>query len=459
MSNIILNTDSYKPSHYLQYPPDTKYCSAYIESRGGKYEETQFCGLQMFIKRYLLNPITHADIAEAEDILLSHGVPFYRAGWEYIQHQHDGYLPLNISAVPEGMMVPTGNVLVQVVNTDPLCAWLPSYIETPLLRSVWYPTTVATVSKKCKDLIAQYLELTANDMSGLPFKLHDFGARGATSEESTSIGALAHLINFKGTDSLSGILAARRYYSSTMAGFSIPAAEHSTITSWGRDNEARAYDNMLNKFGGVGNILAVVSDSYDIWNAIDNIWGGELREKVIGNGGTLVIRPDSGSPLEIVPKVILKLMDKFGFTYNTKGYKVLPPYLRVIQGDGVNIDSIGAILRELTMLKISTDNIAFGMGGELLQKVDRDTQRFAMKTSAVCVGGQWSDVYKDPITDSGKRSKRGVLALVKDSDGTIKTIRDNELAGRQNILEPVYRNGLLLREYTLEDIRAISNIS
>lgn len=457
MSNILLNADSYKASHYVQYPANTTVVSSYIESRGGMFEQTLFFGLQAFIKQTLLKPFTQADIDEAEAVLVAHGLPFNKTGWQYILDTYNGYLPIEIQAVPEGSLVNTHNVLVQVKNTDDNCAWLTSYIETALLRAVWYPTTVASVSYACKQVIARYLAQTADNMEGLLFKLHDFGARGASSEETAALGGMAHLVNFMGTDTLSAIVAARRYYQEPMAGFSIPAAEHSTITSWGRDGEQAAYANMLKQFSGQGKLVAVVSDSYDLWNAIDNLWGTELRDAVMNSGGTLVIRPDSGDPVQIVSMTIEKLMAKFGFRTNSKGYKVLPDCVRVIQGDGICLSSIEAILVEMTKRGLSADNIAFGMGGELLQKVNRDTQKFAMKASAVCVNGVWRDVFKDPITDSGKRSKKGRLALVKNSDGLYQTIREQDLGQQQNQLRVVYRNGALLVDDSLAEIRARVN--
>lgn len=452
MQNLILNTDSYKTSHFVQYPQGAEFVSSYIESRGGVHASTVFFGLQMFIKQYLTKPITLADIDEAEMICAAHGVPFNRDGWMHILTAHNGYLPLEIEAVPEGTEVPTGNVLVQVINTDPTCAWLTSYIETALLRAVWYPTTVATVSKACQNIIARYLDETADNLNGLPFKLHDFGARGASSEETTAIGGLAHLVNFMGTDSLSAIVAARRFYSADMAGFSIPAAEHSTITSWGREGETAAYANMLKQFGGKNKLVAVVSDSYDIWNAIDNLWGSELKAQVETMGGTLVVRPDSGEPVEVVPEAVERLMAKFGYTTNTKGYKVLPACVRLIQGDGVCAASIEAILAEMKKRGLSADNVAFGMGGELLQKVNRDTQKFAMKASAICINGEWRDVYKDPITDQGKRSKKGRLALTK-VNGQFQTVARDGINPIANELVTVFRNGKLITEYTLDQVR------
>ncbi|MCX2782364.1 nicotinate phosphoribosyltransferase [Microbulbifer thermotolerans] len=451
--NPILNVDSYKTSHYLQYPEGTQYVSSYIESRGGQFKEAVFFGLQAFIKQYLSQPITRNDIEEAEELCLAHGVPFNRAGWEYILEAHQGYLPIEIQAVPEGTVVPVQNVLAQVVNTDPKCFWITSYVETALLRAIWYPTTVATQSREAKKIIQRYLEETADTLDGLPFKLHDFGARGASSGETAALGGLAHLVNFQGTDTVAALVAGRRFYNAPMAGFSIPAAEHSTMTSWGREHETEAYANMLTQFAGDGRVVAVVSDSYNLWNAIDNIWGGELKERVENNGGTLVIRPDSGDPVDVVTQTIERLMRIFGARINSKGYRVLPDYIRVIQGDGISLHTIEGILAAMKARKQSADNIAFGMGAELLQKVHRDTMKFAMKASAVRVNGLWRDVFKDPVTDTGKRSKKGRLALIRRGNGELRTIREQDLGNRQNLLQPVFRNGKLLTEQSLEDIR------
>lgn len=281
------------------------------------------------------------------------------------------------------------------------------------------------------------------------FKLHDFGSRGASSDESAMLGGMAHLVSFQGTDTLSAIVGARRYYNADIAGFSIPASEHSTMTSWGRENEERAYCNMVEQFGGEGKLFAVVSDSYDIYNAVSHIWGEKLREKVKSSGATLVIRPDSGKPQEIVLEVMQRVYEKFGGTINSKGYKVLDSSVRIIQGDGVNANSIKEILEILKTEGFAAENIAFGMGGALLQKPNRDTLSFAMKASAICVDGRWSDVYKDPISDSGKRSKRGRLAVTSE----FKTVRLEELGDEMNLLQPIYKNGKLLKELDFDTIR------
>jgi len=457
--NLILNTDSYKVSMFKQYPAGTTGVYSYIESRGGRYDRTVFFGLQAFIKEYLLAPITQVDIDIADEILTAHGEPFNRAGWQYILDQHGGYLPVIIRAVPEGTVVPVKNVLATIENTDPECFWLTTWLETALLRAVWYGTTVATQSYTIKQVILDFLERTG-DPNLIDFKLHDFGARGVSSLESAGIGGAAHLVNFMGTDTITGILFAREYYNAGIAGFSIPAAEHSTITSWGRDGEVDAYRNILNNFASPGSIVAVVSDSYDIYNAVENLWGGELRQQVIDSGATVVIRPDSGDPVEVNRRLVEMLGKKFGYTTNAKGFKVLNN-VRLIQGDGINELTVRSILGAFMTMGWSADNIAFGMGGALLQAVDRDTQKFAMKASSAEINGKWVDVQKDPITDAGKKSKAGRVTLWTNSGGEFASgvteptgWTDKGIGQWTEALVPVYWNGNLHKDYTFDEVRA-----
>ena len=459
--NPILNTDSYKTSHFLQYPPKTEYISSYIEARGGDYPFTLFYGLQILLKSGLFKIIPD-DVPEAKDVFASHGVPFNEEGWKYILGEYDGNFPLHIQAVKEGTIVSTKNVLVQVNNTDPKVPWLTSYIETPLLRGVWYPTTVATRSYFIKKIMKKYLEKSGADVEVcIPFMLHDFGFRGVSSFESAGIGGSAHLVNFMGTDTLAALKYAKEYYGEQNAAFSIPAAEHSTITTWGENGELKAFENMLDKFGGPGKIVAVVSDSFDIYNAVRNYWGEALRDKVMNMGGRLVIRPDSGDPTVVPVELIEILGEKFGYEFNRSGYKVLPPCVRVIQGDGVNEKSIEQCLKNLTNKRWSAENIVFGMGGEMLQTMNRDTQRWAMKANAIKFEGDkdWTPVFKRPVTDPSKASKSGRLALTGSSglgSYTYRTVPEIDANGH-NLLEDVWFNGKLLRDQTFTEVRELSN--
>ncbi|XP_076332741.1 nicotinamide phosphoribosyltransferase-like isoform X1 [Tachypleus tridentatus] len=455
VENVILATDSYKVTHHLQYPPGTTTVYSYFESRGGKFPYTVFFGLQYILKRWLVGPvITESKIQEAKEICQIHFKQniFNEEGWRHILKEHGGHLPLRIKAVPEGSVIPTHNVLFTVENTDPLVPWLTNWFET-LLVQTWYPITVATNSRYQKELLAKYLLDTADTLNTLQMKLHDFGFRGCSSVETAAIGGGAHLVNFKSTDTIAGLLFARKYYGCNMAGFSIPATEHSTMTTWGRSRENEACHSMLNHFPS--GTIAVVSDSYDVFNCCQNIWGTELKNAVEARGergGVLVIRPDSGDPATVVLKVLDILGKQFGTTKNRKGYKLLPPYLRLIQGDGISYKSLGPILQKLKENQWSTDNVTFGSGGALLQRLDRDTLKCAFKCSFAIVNGEKLNVFKKPITDSGKHSKKGRLSLEKQGN-TYVTVEEGNGNPMKDILVTVFENGKLIREYTFDEIR------
>lgn len=453
MENLLLMTDSYKASHFKQYPSGTQAMFSYLESRGGKFDRTVFFGLQYLLQRYLGKPISKTDVDEARDFFKAHGTPFPEEGWRVILNRHGGHLPVKIRAVSEGSVVPTHNALLTVRSTDPDCFWVVTWIESFLMR-LWYPITVATQSWYIKNDIMKFLMETADDpKSEINFKLHDFGARGVSSSESAGIGGASHLVNFMGSDTVEGVFLANKYYNSPMAAFSIPAAEHSTITAWGRDHEHEAFDNMLTQFAGPSKLVACVSDSFDIYEATK--WWADQSERIKATGATLIIRPDSGDPATVCKTILDILAEKGLMTTNTMGYRVLPSHLRVIQGDGVNRESITHILQTLKDAGYSASNIAFGMGGALLQKVNRDTQKMAYKCSAVQVAGKWNDVYKDPVTDPGKKSKKGILDLVMTGQLQYETVVGERW---DSVLGTVYNEGWKTNPQTLEQVRSLADL-
>lgn len=475
-NNICTMSDSYKGTHWLQYPKGTTEVYSYLESRGGKFNNTLFSGLQFQLKKYLVGQVvTEQKIQSAKKLWDAHIGPglFNEKGWRHILEKHNGYLPLRIKAVPEGMSVPTSNVLVTVQNTDPEVPWLTNYVETLLLQ-VWYPITVGTLSREIKKVLVDYLKKTTSlDTEGLKnqvsFMLHDFGYRGCSSVESAGIGGFAHILNFMGTDTIAAIEMAQEYYNTdNILAFFVPASEHSTITSWGEENEVKAFENMLDSYPT--GLVACVSDSFDILRACNDYWGGILRDKIIQRDGRLVIRPDSGDPVETLRQVFKILYDKFPGTINDKGFKVLHPNVRVLQGDGVNYESIIEILDMMVSEGFSVENIAFGMGGALLQKVDRDTQNFAFKCSHIVIDGKEVDVRKNPIeidhngnrVISFKKSKPGKLKLMSRDEQNVvfenlftQEHSQNEIG---DIMNTVFENGILLKEWTFEEIRERAQI-
>lgn len=450
--NILLITDSYKLGQWKQYPPKTQHIYSYFESRGGVYDEIVFFGLQYLLKRYLAGAVvTQEKIDQAAAFTEAHVGPgiFNRAGWEHVLTEHGGRLPVEIRAVPEGLVLAPHHVLMTVENTDPRCWWLTNVLET-LLVQCWYPCTVASRSRYLKKLIKAAL-VESGTPEAVDFKLHDFGFRGVSSVESAALGDAAHLTAFSGTDTIAGILLAQQYYATDqMLAFNIPASEHATMTSWGREHEVDAFRNMLEQFPT--GLVSVVSDSYDIFAAARDLWGGELREQVLERDGTLVIRPDSGPPVQTVLRLLDILGERFGTETNDQGYRVLHPNVRVIQGDGIDDEMVSAILDALLAAGWSADNLTFGSGGGLLQKLNRDTLKFAFKASNATIDGTDRPVYKDPVTDPGKQSKRGRLWLYHTTANQYTTY-DHPIEGRDNLLQPVFRDGALLQEWTFEAVR------
>lgn len=454
--NVILDTDSYKLSHSFAYPTGIEGMFSYIESRA-KDETVMLFGLQMWIKNYLTTPVTKEMIDEADAFAKAHGEPFNRSDWEYIVDRYDGYLPLKIRAVPEGLPLKSGNILVSVECSDPRVFWLSSYIETSMQRGVWYPSTIASSDLKIKKLIAGYLDTTADNRDLLPFMLHDFGGRGVSTEEGAQVGGAAHLVNFMGSDTISGVRAANFYYKSPMSAYSVPATEHSIECAFGpSSSNAREYLNtVLNNYAKPGAIVSIVIDGYNVFREAEMLCT-EFREKIIASGAKVVFRPDSGDVLEVIPRLLNLQAATFGYDINKKGYKKIK-YVGIIQGDGVDISTIDRILDKMKKLGYAADNIVFGSGGALLQKVNRDTYKFAQKASAVkMTNGEWVPIFKDPVTDPGKKSKAGKLTLIRSKlTGEYMTVPKGFFSEEwEDVMVPVYENGLIMNEITLDQVRA-----
>jgi nicotinamide phosphoribosyltransferase len=453
-TNPILNTDSYKLGHFLQYPPGTKALSGYITTRGTSMRpEIVFFGLQVFLKEYLSQPVTAIDIAEAQDMAALHGQPFDRAGWQHILNAHGGFLPLRIEALPEGAFIHRGVPMVQVVNTDPACFWLTSYIETALLRAVWYPSAVASSLRHVKQTLIPYLKNTCDDPDGIiATRLADYGARGATSLEQAGLGGLATLLHFDNTDTLEAIVYARRYYAAKMAGFSVPASEHTTMIAWPQSEEEASFANMVDQFGDYPT-YSVVSDSYDIHNAVSELWGKALQQKVRSKPGVLIVRPDSGDPIDVPVQTVAQLAYHFGTRLNSKGFKVLDDKVRVLQADGVSLRDITMILGRLEGMGFSAENISFGVGASQLQKINRSIYSFTMKCTALKgEDDRWRDISRRPVTMHERLPEVGRRAVVFEAN-EFTSVRLEELGKRENHLQPVWENGNLLRDCSFDDVR------
>ena len=458
--NLILSTDSYKLTHHAMYAPDTEFVYSYFEARkGAKYDHTVFFGLQYLLEGLAGTAVTQADLDEAtalSDVHLGPGL-FNQAGWQYIIDVHGGRLPLEIRAVPEGSRIPINNVMMTVVNTDPECFWLTNFLES-YLTHVWYPSTVATISNEVKRDLATYLNIQGSDPETINFMLHDFGYRGATTDEAAAIGGAAHLINFMGTDTLPAMSLAMKYYDADLdsLAFSVPASEHSVMTAQGRAGEYDVLDQLITNYPN--GILSVVADSYDIYAFVNEVVA--RKEQILARDGRFVVRPDSITAKHDTPEglmlwIVETLWDGFGGTTTDTGFRVLNDQIRVLWGDGIDPAGIRHIAYHLHSNGFAVANTVYGMGGGLLQRCDRDTQRFAFKCSAQRRGGEWYDVQKSPL-DASKTSKAGRLKLIHRVGETHRTIPLD--AEGDDTLRLVFRNGDVVSRQTLSEVRERASI-
>lgn len=462
--NLCLNTDSYKVTHWLQFPEGATHSSYYIEARGGVYDEMMVAGIK-FLTRVLEKGVTVEDVEQANTVYKRHfGENYFNyEAWMRIATEFNGVIPLKIKSVDEGLVVPIKNVIAVVENTVEGFGWLPGWFEMFLLRGFWYQSTVATVSYHCKKAIVEYMDLTS-DLTGearetvIKSRLHDFGGRGVSSEESAGLGGSAHLYNFMGTDTVEALVFTQELFQEDiMPGFSIPAREHSTTTCYGRENEMKAYENSVTKFGN--GIYACVMDSYDFEEAIRQIGQGNIKEAIIEAGGTFVARPDSGNMLDNIMFALNEFGRTYGYTVNSKGYKVLHPSVRIIQGDEIRShEDIRRVLSWMETNKWSAENVAFGMGGGLLQLPNRDTMKMAMKMSAIKIDGKWIEVYKSPKGAEWKTSKKGLLTLIM-NNGKYETVNriTDVYDHSQIVLKDKFVNGVILNDSIHADITKLSD--
>lgn len=528
-NNPLLKIDVYKLGHMEQYAPDTTKVYSYLMGRSDKnFKEMVWFGLQYYLEEYLSAPIMHWMVDEFL-IYASKIVPVSTTIEENLHKLADlGYWPIEIKAVREGTVIPTKNVVMTITNTHPDFYWCVGFIESLILK-VWYPCTVATTSRQYRKFVDQMFNETVDeDMNFLrPFMVHDFGYRGDTSEESAAISGAAHLVNFIGSDTVVALPFIDDYYMTTPTVYSdsldgimssVPASEHSTMCSFGKDNEIEAYKNMLQLYPT--GLVSIVSDTYSIWNVLTNI-AVELKEDILQRDGTVVFRPDSGDPFHIIcgydihtveysnihtmisewqvydmgdKSVVyneydgtyniiefehfyhdgslrsykikqitreealgcIRLLDEvFGSTVNSKGYKVLNPKIGLIYGDGMYYERYTKTMRKLKEMGYAASNLVIGIGG-ILRQGSRDTLGFALKATYVEIKGVPRAIKKEPVTDPGKVSHEGLISLRKYNDGYVTLDKcDWDMEG--GLLETVFRNGEILFKESFYSIRERCN--
>lgn len=470
LCNIIDNTDSYKKGHHTFEEEGVENDYAYIEARkGGQYNQVVFFGLQYFLLYYMTKPITQEMIDDAEINTISHGLPFNREGWELILNRHHGYIPVRIRALREGLIVPHGVVQVTIESTDPDITWAARYVETAILRATWFGSTVAARIERWKNIMQPFLERTGSPET-IEFKIVDFGARGSETTESAAIAGAAVMIATQVSDNQMAIRFAQKAYPDSvpnagnifMPSFSIPASEHSVTTMWGRNQELAFYRNIIVRHGSLPRLpdgsrrpVSVVIDTYDQDEAV-KMWLVDLKDELITSNMKVVLRPDSGNPIENIPHLCRLISKHVGHSMNDKGYRVFPDFVGLIQGDAVDEESLPLLCKAVEDAGYSLDVINFGSGGGLLQKdITRDTHRYAQKASSVIVNGERRDIQKMPKTDPSKASKKGRFSVVK-RNGILVTIPEGTMRdGERDELEVTYLNGCVTRIMSFTDVRKV----
>ena len=470
---VVADSDSYKLTHAPQYPHGADKMVSYFESRGGEYDRVMNVGLELLCQEYLLQRLTKTQAANmvkwAHKHMNGNITDHLEIALNAVVDELDGRIPLRIRNAKEGLLIPNKNVIFTIETTvaDERYFSIISYFETKLVRN-WGSATVGTVSYHVREVIYAALQESADAPDEeIAFKFHDFGSRGVGDMGVAAFHGIGHLVSFMGTDTQVAVMAAELAYDEPMAGFSIPASEHSSTTMHGQDGELNLITQMFDAYAKPGAIFATVADSYDIINFIRN-YTPLFQERLIESGAIWVIRPDSCDPIKMPIQCVIELEKVFGTTVNTKGYKVLNN-VRVIQGDGIEPPQVKEILDALMALGYSASNMAFGMGGGLLQKVNRDTCKFALKCCAARINGEWVDVYKDPAVydedwnkldvESFKKSKRGRLELMYNATtgeyGTKTADNADEFGPEWNeALETIYEDGEMKRRTPFSEIRA-----
>lgn len=477
--NPLFCIDFYKSGHIYQYPKGTEVIYSNFTARSNKNSNIKneegiiFFGLQYFIMDFIIEtfyenffnrPIEKV-IKEYKDMMDNClGKDVVRT--DHIEALHKlGYLPIQIKSLPEGELIPFKVPFITIENTHPKFFWLTNYLETVLSCYLWKPITTATTAYHFKKLFYQYAKKTGGDLEFINFQGHDFSFRGLGSVQDAIGTGMAHLTSFRGTDTVIGVEAINNFYkgkdSKSIIGASVPATEHSVMCAYGKDNEYMTFYHLLKKIYRNG-ILSIVSDTWNFWHVIDN-YLENLKPIILYREGKLVIRPDSGDPKEIIPKLCNRLWNIFGGKINEKGYKELDPHIGIIYGDAINYETASIILKKLKKDKFCSTNVVFGIGSYTYQYVTRDTYGFAIKSTAAFIPSEnstifdnesWVKLYKDPKTDSGiKKSAKGLLRVEKENDKYVlydSQSPDECLGGK---LETCFINGEFIQKYSIDEIR------
>jgi len=458
-NSMILNyIDCYKIDHRRQYPIGTSLVFSNWTPRKALFKDTDkvcFIGLQYFIKKYLVEEFnkffkSNIDVICAEyeqKVCRVLGIKSFNT--QHIRDLHSlQYVPIAIRAIPEGTNGRVGVPSLVMWNTHKDFYWLVNYLETLMSSVLWMPSTSATTARKYKEVFDRYQKQTNDHTWLVPLQGHDFSFRGHSSPESACTSGIGHLVFFEGTDTYPAMDLIESYYNGRV-GCSVPATEHSVMCAHGDVNEINTFKYLLNLYPT--GIVSVVSDTWDLWRVLDEFLP-ILKEDILLREGKLVIRPDSGDPVDISLKAIEKLWNVFGGLVNNKGFKELDPHVGLIYGDSITLERQRAILEGLKEKGFASSNIVLGIGSFTYQYSTRDVYGHAMKATYCEINGESRSLFKDPITDNGtKKSAKGLLAIY--NGGLLQECNWDQVESDKNEMIEVFRDSKIVKQYTWEEVR------
>ncbi len=476
--NGLLLTDGYKTGHHQQYPKGTEEVYSNWTPRSNKYapkgcDKVVSFGQQYVFKwlhnyfqdNFFSKPKAQVCNELKEELSMYLGTDYDVTHYEEL---HDlQYLPIRVKSLPEGVEVPIRVPMVTVVNTDKKFYWITNFLETILSTMLWQPMTSASIALRYKRIFKDWtLKTDKENLGFIDFQGHDFSMRGMGGLQSAISSGMGHGAVFLGSDTLPVISSLRKYYNAE--GFvvgSVNATEHSVMCAGTKDDEIGTFRHLMDTYPT--GILSVVSDTWDLWKVLTK-YLPELKEEVLARDGKLVIRPDSGDPVDIIcgetrtlgaklPKdkgVVELLWDIFGGTVNDQGFKVLDTHIGAIYGDSITTERAENICQRLHDKGFASTNVVLGIGSFTYQFNTRDTFGFAMKATSVVVNGERREIFKDPITDDGvKKSAKGLVKVDKVNNEYVLVDQVTPAQENEGELQVIYEDGKFVNQVTLQEIR------
>ena len=488
MTNPMLLIDFYKAVHAEMLPKGITKSVSYFTprmSRVKRWDKVVMFGLQGFIKTYLIDYFNHEFFsAPLDEVLYDYrrimdatlGKDAYKI--DKIEALHKlGYLPIEIVALPEGTLVPMHVPMFGVINTHPDFAWLPQSLESLISAEIWHPMLAATVGYTYRDIVNKYYDLTCDNNISKARALGAFDFRGEECLQSAEKAGAGWCLSFLNTATVPTIPYLEKYYNCDCTkepvAFGSPSTEHSVMCSnYAVDgDEITLLRRLLTEIYPNTSFSAVL-DSYDYWNVIDNVLP-ELKSEILAHNGCMLMRGDSGDCVDVVTKTVFKLWDIFGGTINNKGYKVLDPHVKAIYGDSITVQRCEQIYQILADNGFACSNVALGVGSFSFQCIEedgvlkpftRDTFSSCIKATYCEINGKPTPIFKNPKDGGFKKSQKGCCSvyLVDNQDGNISIDFVDGLTwcsahedNPYNLLKPVFRNGSILHEQSLAEIRDI----